>query len=180
MLLTQAVTEGAARFEIGVLGEGRYIVTAIPALNAVNMCDVEHTQQHNRSDGCTHTLHVIMADALHWVVVVWGGSTTESVQWTTAFFAAFVAVRTLVGEDRNKTHFACNTGHLAYPHCSFSQRVRVFSRSRSNSSGRGVILSIPHPGSAPERGFVQIWRRKCAVNRDVPALVAFSVATDLF
>lgn len=39
-----------------------------------------------------------MADAVHWVVAVRVGFTTESVQSTTTFSAAFVAVRTLGGE----------------------------------------------------------------------------------
>ena len=58
----------------------------------------------------------IMADALHWVVAVRAGFTTESVQSTTAFSATFVAVTALGGEGWNQTQqFACCTGHRVSP-----------------------------------------------------------------
>ena len=63
-----------------------------------------------------------MADALHWVVAVRVGFTTESVQSITAFSATSVAVRALGVEGWNQTEFACCTGHRAYHLCSLCAR----------------------------------------------------------
>ena len=115
-----------------------------------------------------------MADALHWVVAVRTGFTTESVQSTTAFSATFVAVRALGGAGWNQPQFACCTGHRSYSICLLCaplahNKQGVCSRSSSNSS-RDVILPIPRSQAAPERGFVLMWRRTWAVGRAVAAL----------
>ena len=83
-----------------------------------------------------------MADALHRVVAVRIGFTTEPVQSTTAFSATFVAVRTLGGAGWNQTQFACCTGHRAYPPCSLCARG-VCSCSSNNSSRDVILLPIP-------------------------------------
>ena len=110
-----------------------------------------------------------MADALHWVVAVRVGFTTESVQLTTVFSATFVAVRALGGEGWNPTQFSCCTGHRAYPLCSLCARGACV-LTATTAQSRGVILSIPRSKAAPERGFVLTWRRKWAVDRAVAAL----------
>ena len=110
-----------------------------------------------------------MADALHWVVAVRIGFTTESVQSTTAFSATFVVVRALGAAGLNQTQFACCTGHRAYSLCSLCARG-VCSRSSNNSSRDVILLPIPRSKAAPERGFVLMWRRQWAVDRAVAAV----------
>ena len=110
-----------------------------------------------------------MADALHWVVAVRIGFTTESVPSTTAFSATFVAVRALGGAGWNQTQFACCTGHRAYSLCSLCA-WGVCSRSSNNSSRDVIPLPIPRSKAAPERGIVLTWRRKWALDRAVAAL----------
>ena len=121
----------------------------------------------------------IMADALHWVVAVRIGFTTESVQSTTEFSATFVAVRVLGGAGWNQTQFPCCTGHRACPLCSLCARG-VCSRSSNNSSRDVILLRIPRSKAAPERGFVLMWRRKWAVDRAVAALFASSAVSSSF
>ena len=114
-----------------------------------------------------------MADAVHWVVAVRIGFTTESVRSTTAFSAIIVAVRALGDSGWNQTQFACCTGHRAYPLCSLCARI-VSSRSSNNSSNSSrdvILLPTPRSKAAPERGFVLKWRRKWVVNRAVAALI---------
>ena len=68
----------------------------------------------------------ILAEALHWVVAIWFGFTTDAVTSTTAFSATFVAVTALWGAVWNQTQFTCHvlipTARCALGMCVYSQQ----------------------------------------------------------
>lgn len=70
-----------------------------------------------------------MADALHWVVAVRVGFTTESVQSTTVFPAIFVAVGVRPGvRAGTKHHSPAAQGIVRIPSVGYALGVRVFSQ----------------------------------------------------
>ena len=93
--------------------------------------------------------------------------TADSVKWTTAFSATFVAVTAICGAVWNQTQFACCTGyHPAYSHSSCCRGACV-----PAAAAAPVGCEISQEEQQQKRGgFALVWRPEWAVTRVVPAL----------